>query len=63
MCSMSQPTLDDAKALLRSLRHRDRMLLIPWLVATFDSTGAERRPGWEAPVDLPKPRVPRRDEP
>jgi hypothetical protein len=42
---MPEPTLDDAKALVRSLGHRDRMLLIPWLVATFDSTGAGRPPG------------------
>jgi hypothetical protein len=35
---MPQPTLDDAKVLVRSVRHRDGMLLIPWLVATFDST-------------------------
>jgi hypothetical protein len=41
---------DDAKALVRSVRHCDRMLLIPWLVATFDSTGAERSAAYQAPA-------------
>ncbi len=51
---MLQPTLDDAKALVRGLRHRDLMLLIPWMVASFDSTGAERQPGFDRALQTPE---------
>jgi len=49
---MTKPTLEDAQKLVRDLPHRDRMLLVPWLVASFDSTGAERRSGYQEPEEV-----------
>jgi hypothetical protein len=50
---MSPPTLDDAKALVRKLRHRDVPRLLAWIPATFDSFGAPRAPGYRKPDEKP----------